>query len=104
MSAYTTEGGGGLAWVGVAGFAIGFILAKLKIVADANVTKFATWASCIVAAYVALAADTPTANSFTSLVGRLGIFVIVWFVFGLIFTLGLMFGLEKATKANSERK
>ena len=103
-SVYTTEGGGGLIWVGVAGFGIGFILAKLKVVTDSNVTQFATWTSCIVAAVAALAADTPTASGLTSLLGRLGIFGIVWFVFGVIFTFGLMLGLEKANKADGKSK
>ena len=96
------DGGFGLLWIGVAGFVIGLILAKMKVVTESNLARFATWTSCAVAAIAALAADTPAASGLSSLFGRLGIFAIVSFVFGLIFTLGLALGLEKTDKANGK--
>jgi hypothetical protein len=100
-SVYTAEGGGGLIWVGVAGFGIGYVLAKLKVVTESNVSPFATWSSCAFAVVIAYLADSSTASDFAMIAGKIAIFGIVWFVFGIIFTLGLMLGLEKANKSKS---
>jgi hypothetical protein len=87
---------GGLLWVGVAGFAAGFVLAKLKVATDKNSGTIATWASGAIAAFFALAADTSTQNAFVELGGRVAIFFIVWVMLGIVFTFGFIFGVEKA--------
>lgn len=89
----------GLPWIaiGAIGFAVGFILAKMKIVHDGNVAPFCSWSSGLFAAVVALAADTSpgiAANVF----GRLGIFAIVWIAIGCVFTVGVLMGVEKSQK------
>lgn len=87
---------GGLLWIGVVGFGVGFVLAKLKIATEQNSETLATWISGIVAVFFALAADTATQNSFIELSGRVAIFFIVWVMLGIVFTVGFLFGIEKA--------
>lgn len=88
----------GITWVILvaASFGIGFALAKMKMVNYTNATRFCTWVSGVVAALVALAADS--GNGGASELGRLGIFVVVWLAFGLVFTMGVLMGIEKANK------
>ena len=106
MSVYTTETHENLILVGIviAGFCIGFVLTKLKLVTSSNIAQFATWSSCLVAAAAALASDSPTSGGLISLFGRLAIFAIVWLSFGLVFTIGLTMGLEKADKSERRRR
>ncbi|WP_213778531.1 hypothetical protein [Caballeronia sp. dw_276] len=99
MNVYEAPGGGGLIVFAIAGFGIGYVLTKLKIINDGNVTKFATWSSCAFAAVVAFFSGGDNAGPMASLVGKLAVFGIVWFVCGLIFTVGLAFGVEKANKS-----
>lgn len=95
---WITDDAFGLLWIAVAGFIVGFVLAKLKVVTDNNVARFANWAACLVAALAASLADTTASGPLLSMVGRLAIFGIVWFAFSVIFMVGVSLGLEKATK------
>lgn len=87
---------GGMLWIGVAGFAIGFSLGKLKIATEQNSGTLATWLSGVGAGIVALAADTSTGNTLIEGAGRLAIFGIVWVMLGIVFTFGFLLGVEKA--------
>ena len=98
MNPADSDSGGAWVIMVAASFAVGFVLAKMKALNEANSTQFCTWTSGIVAALVALAADSPTAGAVASVFGRLGIFAIVWLVFGLVFTIGVSMGIEKAGK------
>lgn len=90
----------GIAWIIMFAicFGVGFLLSKMKLLSDANIAKFCTWTSGIIAALVALAADTSSAGMLASSFGRIGIFIIVWFVAGIILTIGVSMGVEKSEK------
>lgn len=90
-------GTGWLLLVGLAGFCLAFVLTKAKVLNEQNSTKFSMWASAAIAAGFALAADG-MADGFSGLAGRVAIFCIVWFAGGLLFTLGVAMGTDKATK------
>ena len=88
----------GLGWItiGFLGFAIGIVLAKIKILNDNNSAAFCTWASTIPAAVLALSADSSTDSGAINFLGRLAIFGIVWLVFGLVFSFGVAMGMDKS--------
>ncbi|WP_194726431.1 hypothetical protein [Noviherbaspirillum malthae] len=80
-----------------AGFCLAYLLTKARILNEQNVSTFATWVSAAIAAGFALAADGG-AEGFRGLAGRLAIFGLVWVAGGLLFTLGVLIGEEKARK------
>jgi len=75
-SVYSTEGGGGLILIAVAGFGVGYVLGRTRIITRDNVTKIATVVSCAVAAVTVFAADGPNAGSLLFTFGRIAIFAI----------------------------
>ncbi len=92
---YEEFGTGWLLVVGATGFALAFLLAKMKVLNNENVTKFTGVASGLLAAVMALSADG-VADGFTGWMGRAAIFALVWFAAGLVLTFGAMIGLDKA--------
>lgn len=91
-------GGAGWIVIVVAAFIIGYVLAKLKLLTKSNAGKFAAGASAVVAATAAILMDTPEPADWRSIAGRLAVFAIVWVVFGIVFTVGVSWGIEKASK------
>lgn len=89
-----------LLWVivAVAGFLVTFILAKMRVVTHANIVKFCTWVSAIVAAIIALNAESSSSSAVVGILGRFAVFALCWIIFGLIITLGANFGLDKASR------
>ncbi|MDS1141741.1 hypothetical protein RE432_14970 [Pusillimonas sp. SM2304] len=96
--------GSGLGWIGLVffGFVAGYLLAKLKLLSYNNVTRFCTWVSAAVAAVVAMG-GVINFSSAIDIGGRLAIFMLIWLVFGLVFTLGTLLGIEKAEKKSPPR-
>ncbi|WP_152598744.1 hypothetical protein [Janthinobacterium sp. RA13] len=92
---YEEFGAGWLLIVGVIGFVLGFLLTKMKVLNDCNASKFATVSSGILAVLMALSADG-VATGFIGWMGRVAIFVLMWFAGGIVFTLGVLLGREKA--------
>lgn len=95
--AYVDEGLG-LGWVAIAavGFMIGFVLAKINVLRNENAATFCTWASTVPAGAIALFASASADSMLINMLGRLAIFAILWFVFGIVFTIGVAMGIEKA--------
>ncbi|HEY9279512.1 MAG TPA: hypothetical protein VIP51_05500 [Eoetvoesiella sp.] len=95
----------GLGWIAITfcGFIVGYVLAKIKVLSDRNSGQFCTWASAIIAAVFAFGGELSTL-SFIQIGGRIAIFVIIWFFFGIVFTLGIAMGMEKAEKVNRINK
>jgi len=93
---YESSGFGWIALIGL-GFAIGFALSKLNVLTENNATPFCTWTSMVAASLVAFA-DGLGDGTFVTITGKLALLVILWFVFGLVFTLGVAMGMEKASK------
>jgi len=98
---YADEGLGGLGWMALGGcaFVVGFVLAKLGVVTHSNCVRWATWISGIVSAVVAVAAADSASNigDITALAGSLAVFAIVWLVLGLVVSIGMHIGVEKAS-------
>lgn len=90
-------GTGWLLLFALAGFCLAYALTKAKILNEKNSTSFATWASAAIAAVFALSADGMT-SGISGWAGRLAIFALVWLAGGLLFTLGVAIGEEKAKK------
>jgi len=93
--------GTGLGWIAIilGGFVIGFILAKLKVLTEENKVNFAAWVSGIVAAVMALGGDLGSVT-LKDIAGRLALFFLLWFFLGIVFALGVLMGVDKATKNN----
>ena len=81
----------------IIGFFIAYGLRKAGLLStEKSQTIFATWGSAIVAGIFALLADTSSAVS--EFFGRIVIFALVWFLVGIVLTIGIQFGVEKAEK------
>jgi len=91
--------GTGFGWIALAfcGFVAGYLLAKLKVLTDKNTVSFCSWTAAVVAAVAAFSGGWEN-TSFTMLAGRVAIFAIIWFIFGIVFTIGVAMGKDKANK------
>lgn len=98
------EEGLGLGWVAIvfSGFAVGYILSRIKWLSDRNTTTFCTWASAVFAGAIAFGDGLGDASLIT-IGGKIALFALIWLVFGLIFTLGVAMGIEKAAESKREK-
>ena len=90
-AAYGADEGLGLGWIaiGLLGFAVGYLVPKVKPLTDAQTVKLGTWVPSIVAAVVAFRPDPAIDNGLIGIAGRAAIFGLVWLYFGVIFAFGL---------------
>ena len=97
-AAYGADEGLGLGWIaiGLLGFAVGYLVPKVKPLTDAQTLKLGTWVPSIVAAVVAFRPDPAIDNGLIGIAGRAAIFGLVWLYFGVIFAFGLGLGSEKS--------
>lgn len=86
----------------ILGFVLSYGLRKTGVLAtDKSQSAFATWGAALFAAAFALFADTGNAGTMSELFGRLAIFLLVWVVVGITFTIGISLGIEKADSSPS---
>lgn len=90
----------GFGWLLIvaAGFLVGYVLAKIRVLRESNASWFANGAALFVAALAAFFADGPSPADWRTIAGKVAIFAIVWVVVGLVFTVGLAWGFEKGSK------
>lgn len=86
------------------GVVLAFVLRKLGLIAsDQAKNRFICWGAGIMAATATLSASAPSSNSaLVNLGGRAAIFLLVWFVCGIMFGIGVAIGTEKAEKKQDD--
>jgi hypothetical protein len=95
---YYGDAGGGLFFVGVAFFAIAFVLAKLRILTENNYSSFVQSVSTIIAAIAGIGAIVEKPLTFITIIGGASIFAIVWFTCICILGFACFLGVAKAGK------
>jgi len=80
-------------------FVIGYLLAKLKLLNDENSVTFCTWVSACFGGYAAfMSGPYENAGWILQFFGRLAMFFLFYYFWGIIFTFGVCTGMEKANK------
>lgn len=93
------------AWIvfAIAGFPLGFVLRKLRLLRDDNAVSVIGWCAAIPAGIFAVGVDG-SPSLIIDILGRVAVFGLVWFIVGLMLGIGLLMGAEAAGSHPSPRK